>query len=281
MKTEIIFPTIERWHCVDLVLENMRLAEKPEDIQVLCVLAGSDDYYNYVKNRLEKIFKKVRIIRNPDGFIEHSKLRKEIYENQYISNVKINDQKLLNIFKTYQLAMDNIEDADLYWFIEDDTLFPLDVFKKYTDAMDIFNCDIVSGQSYYWHTLDKQKRNFWKTVERPLFGQGDTSGEKIVVLEDLGMQEEGAVKLGATGLGNVLAKKETVKSWHPMEMHKIQNGADIAFFYNAELKGFPAYGIWSIYLPHITVYSNKDIEIRGRIDESIIPLVNKFYGERR
>ena len=275
MKLEILFPTIERWHCVDLVLENMRLAEKPENTQILCVLSGSDKYAKYVEKKLKEIFKKVRMVRNKDTFIEHDQLRKKQYENIWCPDPKISFEKLLKVTHTYQLIKENVDkSADYYWFIEDDTLFPLNTFYNYLDMMRVLQADIVSGQSYYWHTLDKQKRNFWQI-------ENISNKKEPIKLKEMGFCDEGVVRLGATGLGNVLCKSEAVKTWSPKTFLYLQSGADISFFYNAEKRGLKAYGVWNIYLPHITKYQNNDIEIRGRIDKSIIPLVNKFYDTRR
>jgi hypothetical protein len=275
MKTEILFPTIERWHCIDLVLENMRLAEKPDDIQVLAVVSGSEKYRKYVEGRLKSIFNKVRIVKNYDTPIEHSELRKIHYENFYDPDPKISVKKLLKVFHTYSLIKKNIDKtADYYWFIEDDTLFPLDVYKRYMAIMDGLRADIVSGQSYYWHTLDRQKRNFWKI-------SNSDDKNKPIKLDEMGICDEGIIKLGATGLGNVLCKKEAVTTWNPESYLYLRSGADISFFYNAQNRDLKAYGIWEVFLPHITKYQNGDIEIRGRIDKSIIQLVNKFYDARR
>ena len=275
MKTEIIFPTIERWHCIDLVLENIRQAEKPDDIQVLIIASGSEKYKKYVEKKFKEIFKKVRVVRNKETGIEHDKLRKIQYENLWEPDLKISVEKMHKVYRTYQLAKDNIDKtADYFWFIEDDTLFPLRTYSHYRNLMDILQADIISGQSYYWHTLDKIKRNFWKLL---------ISKDNEVALKEFDgfISDEGIVRLGATGLGNVLATNRAVKTWQPMSLINLKSGADISFFLNAQVRGFPAYGIYNIYLPHITKYQNGDIEIRGRIDKSIIPLVNKFYDARR
>jgi len=279
-KVEILFPTIERWHCIDLILKNMELANKPKNTQILCVCAGSDKYKNYVKRNLEKIFKKVNFIENPDEGIEHDKLRSVSKGEKDWTN-EINIKKIENVYKTYSLAKENIDkDVDYYWFIEDDTLFPLDIFNRYFNLLKGLKADIITGVSYYWHEFGVSPRNFWNLEVTKVFGEDDNSSEFTFNITPMNKQDEGVVKLGASGLGNVLAKKEVILEWQPQEHTNIGSGADISFFYNAYLKGFIAYGVWDIYLPHITKYENGDIAILGRIDKSLIPLLknNKSYG---
>jgi hypothetical protein len=178
------------------------------------------------------------------------------------------------VYDTYsRLVQAANRDADLFWFIEDDTLFPLDVFKRYSELMGALRADIVTGVSYYWHTLERHSRNFWALEVKK-----GADGAKELQLDPIGPQAHGAVLLGATGLGNVLAKREPVLSWSPESYVNIGSGADISFFYNAMRKGFRAYGVWDIFLPHITKHQNGDVELRGRLDASLLPLLGMAHG---
>jgi len=275
LKVEIILPAIERWHCVDLLLENLRLAVKPPDVRVLCVLSSSDAYYDKLKDGLGSIFSPdcVRIIRNPAGFIEHDQLRIKHYETNLVSDGEdIRLTKLKAVYDTYSLVLRNVDrNADMYWFIEDDTLFQLDIYSKYRDYMKVLDADIVTGVSYYLHTESNHSRNFWNITM-----QKQDNGDKEMKLTTIPCEHGGVVKLGATGLGNVLAKRETVLTWAPETYSDIGSGADISFFFNAMKKDYKAYGIWNIYLPHITKHTGGDIEIRGRIDKSLIPILSPF-----
>ena len=165
---------------------------------------------------------------------------------------------------------------DYYWVIEDDTLFPFDTLERYMKLIDVFKADIISGVSYYWHSNYEYKRNFWNIIEKEhLIGNKESDGK--ISIETITEQDSGIIKIGATGLGNVLAKAETVWGWKPAEQlsMNICNGADIGFFYHAKKCGYKAFGVWDIYLPHITKYSNGDIQIYGRIDTSLQNLINK------
>ena len=258
-----------------MVLENLKLAEKPEGISVLCVCAGPAEYQNGLADKLGKIFSKVEMVDNKDGWIDHDKIRKNIHEFQ------VQVDKMYKVYGAYDLAMQHLDPtADYYWFIEDDTLFPLDTYSRYMKTMKEYDADVVSGQSYYWHTMGQIKRNFWGLKEDKIFPEIDMAEDKTVIIQDIYPErDEGVVKLGATGLGNVLAKGEVARGWKPMDWMHIQNGADIAFFYYCEKKGYKCFGDYGVFLPHITIYPGGDIEIRGRIDKSIIPLVNKEYGK--
>lgn len=265
MKVQIILPMIERWHCIDLMLANLRLANRPQDCSVLCVLTSGDEYFNYIKPKLEEIFENVQFVRKEGVGVEHSELRTRYYESNVPHDGEdIRMTKLKAVYDTYQKVVENIDrSVDYYWFIEDDTLFQIDIFDRYMQYMETLDADIVSGVSYYWHTESNHCRNFWSIKPK-----GDT-----IELTPIPHQNHGVVYLGATGLGNVLAKKKAVTTWSPETYAEIGSGADISFFYNAMRKGLMAYGIWDIFLPHITKHTNGDIEIRGRIDRSLRELI--------
>ena len=260
---EIIFVTIPRWHCIDLVLKNLELASKPEDTQILAIISGDDKYAWYVEERLNKIFKKVRIYRTPDNPVEHDAIR---------LNHDVNQKKIENIYKAYRYALSNIDhSADYYWIIEDDTLFPLDTCNRYLGLMEGLNADIISGISYYWH--EEMQRNFWNLEMTRLFGEGDTSTEYSSKITPMQVQKNGVVRLGATGLGNVLVRRKAFEGWECQ--YNAGQGADIDYFIYAYKNNFVAYGVWDIFLPHITKYENGDINILGRLDKSLIPIINR------
>lgn len=265
---EIIFPTIPRWHCIDLMLKNIQAAHKPDDIQVLAVVSGDDEYAQYVEDGFKKIFDRVRIVRNDDVYIEHDKLRERQYESQQ-PDLDVSVKKLLKVYQTYTLAVQNADKkADYYWIMEDDTLFPLDTYDRYMQVMDFMGGDIVTGISYYWHTGDTGKRNFWKVHWKKT---DKTYDVKLTNMEDC---DDGIVKLGASGLGNVICKREALLTWTPKTFLSIKSGADISFFINALERNYPAYGLCNLSLPHITRHQKGAIEIKGKIEESLIPLIN-------
>lgn len=272
MKVQIILPIIERWYCVDLLLSNLKEAVKPKDCSVLSICTSGDAFYEHLKNGLDSIFgkKNVEIIRKQGSFVEHSQLRKNYYEASIpVSGEDIRLTKLRAVFSTYDIAVEAVDrTVDYFWFIEDDTLFQLDIFDRYVDYMNVLRADIVTGVSYYWHTDKNHSRNFWDLkVER------NKEGFNQIELRPINCEDSGVIRLGATGLGNVLATREAVLSWKPESYVDMGSGADISFFYNAMVKGFRAFGIWDIYLPHITNHQGGDIEIRGRIDKSLLHLL--------
>jgi len=263
---EILIPTIPRYHCIDLFLENLRLADKPKDTQILVCISGNDEKYtHYVQREIIKIFGKnrSRFIKYEEGGIEHDQVRgKESGEK--------NQKKILNIYNVYNLLhLSADKRADYYWIMEYDTLFPLDTYQRYFDILTGLNGDIVTGCSYYWHIY--KKRNFWNLNKTRVFPEGDNCDDCSWSVSDMEPKEQGVVKLGATGLGNILVKSNCFKTWYPLA--KIREGADISFFIHAAEQGYTAYGIWGLYLPHITKYENGDIEILGRINKSLINII--------
>ena len=265
---EILMPCIERWHCIDLVLKNIRLATKPKDTQILAVVSASDKYTDYLEKELKKIFNKVRVVRNEVRGIDHDQLRKG-WKTDKNWHTNINKQKMLNIQRTYQLMVENLDrTADYYWFIEDDTLFPLNTYGYYIKQIKELKADVISGVSYYWHEFQLSPRNFW------ILKNEIKEGRNLPEIEPMPIQESGIVKLGATGLGNVLAKAKVVKGWKPQYDIELGTGADIAFFHHCMVKEYNAYGIWDWYLPHITKYENGDFQILGRLKKGMEKLWN-------
>ena len=52
MKIQMIFLTIPRWHCIDLVLKNIELAAKTGvELSLVLVVSGGDTYFKYVTQR--------------------------------------------------------------------------------------------------------------------------------------------------------------------------------------------------------------------------------------
>lgn len=271
-KVQILFPVIERWHCVDLMLRNLEKAQKPKNVSIVSVVSCSDPFFERLKSGLNDIFgeQSTKIIRKDDKWIDHDQLRSLYYETDLKpDNQDVRIEKLKAVYSTYTLLINNIDrESDLFWFIEDDTLFQLDIYNRYLDFMKILNADIITGVSYYWHTESNHSRNFWNVSV-----QNGDGNERRLTLAPIPAQRSGVVELGASGLGNVLAKRDTVLTWVPESYIDIGSGADISFFYSAMKHHFKAYGIWNIFLPHITKHTNGDIEIRGRIDKSLSPLV--------
>ena len=214
MKIQMIFLTIPRWHCIDLVLKNIELAAKTGvELSLVLVVSGGDTYFNYVTQRFKdmNLFNNIKIVKMDNVPVEHDKIRDNGFSCQE------NKNKIENIFKAYQVAIDNIDfDVDYYWVIEDDTLFPFDTLERYMKLIDVFKADIISGVSYYWHSNHEYKRNFWNIIEKEhLIGNKESDGK--ISIETITEQDSGIIKIGATGLGNVLAKAETVWGWKPAE----------------------------------------------------------------
>jgi len=281
MKVQFLFLTIERWHCIDMVLENIRLAEKPEGMNCLCVATGSDKYVDHVSKKLGEMFKEVKIVRNNDTFIEHSQIRYSA-ENPLVNleAKKAEDAKYKKVFDAYALMHENLDrTADYYWLVEDDTMFPLNTFRRYMCLLEGLNADVVSGISYYWHQHSPRPRNFWNIDElNDEIGKKESNNGTRMRLLPMEDKESGVVRLGATGFGNMLAKAKPFLEWTPKELENQGRGtygADIEFFYNCMLKGYKCFGAWDIYLPHITKFENGDIAILGRIDRSLIQIINK------
>jgi hypothetical protein len=253
-----------------MVLKNIELAEKPDDIQAVAVVSSSDEYFDYVKPRLEGLFKKIKIIRNPDEGLDHGQLR--AYQKRY-STYGLGKEKLRKIEKTYDIVLENLDrSADYYWFIEDDNLFPLDTLKRHQDTIEFMKADISAGVSYFWSKHSPNGTNFWTIIRTKA---KDNSGQEYetVKVEKKDEKESGIERLGAAGLCNILASKRSVLSWTPARLERIGSGADISFFLNAEDRGYPAYGNWGITLPHITIYPDGNIAILGKIDPSISPII--------
>jgi len=272
-KTEIVFITCERWHCIDMLIDNIRQASKPRNYQVLAVVQGSRQYMKYVRDKFEEFAPSVRAIKIPGKPVDHSILKDKMKKVR-TWKVPEQDQKKQNVETAFRMAVENSDDGmDLYWIIEDDTLFPLDTFKRYRKIMEAMKGDAVSGVSYSWHNERPEVRNFWEFV--PVLDKKSDENVSIPVftLKSMPYQESGVSRLGSTGTGNVLAKNKPWTTWEPKWMRSISSGADISFWLNSYLRGYPAYGIWDVRLPHITTYPDGDIAIIGRLDKSLHHLV--------
>jgi len=68
LKIQILFPTIDRWDRIDLMLRNFEIAEFPSDTKILALVTSDNKYYNYLKKGLYKIFgkEKTELVRMKD-----------------------------------------------------------------------------------------------------------------------------------------------------------------------------------------------------------------------
>lgn len=271
---EVLLPMIERRHCNNLVLRNIEKAEKPKDCQALAVVSASEEYTKFIQKRLEQIFSKVRVINSNCNWIEHDEIRPELDNGVNWSNSGKNQDKMAKVCNTYKLLKENADrNADYYWNIEDDNLFPLDTFPRYMNLMQGLKADIITGVSYSWYEA-KLATNFWTIKLKNVFGENDSSKEKMYSADYFPYLDSGIVRLGACGLVNVLMKKEALLSWTPTKMLGLGSAADVSFFINAQEKGLKAFGVWDISFPHITVINDEYYQIMGKIDESIMELIN-------
>jgi len=270
--TELIFPTIERWHSIDYVLKNIELSEKPKDLQALVVFSGCSKKY---QDKVRKFFENLcpsRFIVNDAQTIDHYDLR----EKMAIGDMELNKIKTNLIFDTYQIIRDNCDKSvDYYWIIEDDNLFPLNAYTRYQSILEMFGADIAAGISYYWHKDSNYHHNIFKIVKKnqPNIGKDDSVDEwpYIETLEE--HRESGIVPVDGTGFCNVLIKKDAWLSFQPQELKTTKTGVDLAFFTYAKEHGFKAFADWSMSLPHITKHKNGEIEIIGRLKPDMLEIL--------
>lgn len=276
-KVQIIFPTIVRWHCVDLVIENIKLAVKPRNVSMLIVCPNDEEYIDHLKKKLKEIGIKYEIVINPEEGIEHDIIRPEITSEEF-SRTQIsysNIRKTDNIFRTYKLAIEHCDKtADYYWIIEDDNLFPLDSYTRLKDAMRKKRASISSGLSWHWHS-NEEIHNFWQlTLKNSIpFLEAETK----MSIELIPKREKGIDRIGATGFCNMLTEGELFRNWKPI---KTQNnwgsGADICYCAWAYINGKTIAGIWDLELPHITKYDDGKIRVIGKIDQTLFPLFGGY-----
>jgi len=176
------------------------------------------------------------------------------------------------------------KDVDYYWIIEDDTLFPPDTFYRYLQFMKALKADVVSGLSYSYGINFYNWRNLWKIKFKKTFGENDSADEKTVDIKRIKPKNE-VIRLGATGLGNVLLKKKVIKGWRPTLPSDKGLGSDIDFFCYCKQRGYKAYAIKSINLPHFHKLKNGDIRLLGTIDkqlwQQIIKPLKYNYGKEK
>jgi len=227
---------------------------------------------------LKKIFKKYRIVRNPDFGIDHSEIRTTFEQGQTWTQSPINQKKIDKVSRAYQLVRKSVdEDVDYYWIIEDDNIFPLNTYDRYWGFMTAVDCDVVCGMSYSWNIPNTlpMPHNFWNIATKRVFPDNDSCNDVTYVVTMVPYQTKGIYLMGASGLVNVFMKKKCMMAWLPHSIPHIGSAADCSFWINAKKNEFVGYGLWEVRLPHITKYANDDIQIVGRIDKSLIPLVTK------
>ncbi|MEM5854660.1 MAG: hypothetical protein QXG39_08620 [Candidatus Aenigmatarchaeota archaeon] len=267
MKIQLCLITIGRKHSLSLVLRCIKKCEKIGEIEYFAFNAGAK---KEIKEWLEKEgFKVIDVEQEP---IEHNQiwetLSGETRDLERIKNFRedLNRKKIKNIFETYKIVKANIlDDADFVWIIEDDQPFPpdalpkmIEVFKKYPNAW------VVAGVSYYWHQPTQRAfRNFWEL--KPIF-------QEKMRLEPIPYQGQTIDKIGATGTGCVLVKKEAIKSWE-IEKYEPQIGPDIDFFRHVAAQNKDAYGRWDLVIPHMTIYEDGSVELVGRIQKNLYPII--------
>ena len=276
-KIQILMPCIERWYCVDLMLRNFKLMEKPDGFHFsfLAAITNGGKYGDYLTKGLKKIFHQVEsfeIINN--NVLQHDDIRKGKI------NPQLSRKKALDVYHAYDELMKRLDPtADYYLIVEDDTLFPLNSIPRYLSLMEPLNASVLSGISFTWEPVSNHGNymNFWEFGgRRDEIGGKEQTGElprNLIEIINMPYQKAGIAKLGAAGLGNVFIKGEVLRGWKPMDYIKLLGGADHAFFYYCEQNNYNAYGLWDHYLPHITKHENGDIEILGRIDNSLIKML--------
>lgn len=271
MKIQLCLVTIGRKHSLPLVLRCIKKCEKIGEIEYFAFNAGAK---KEIREWLEKEgFKVIDIEQEP---IDHHQLHevKEGETREHAKEIKLHQdlvkKKDQNVIETYKVIQKNIlPDADYVWFIEDDQPFPpdtlpkyLEVFEKYPDAW------VVAVVSYnYWHTVRRVWRNFWniKIIEM--------DSKKLARMEEMEYKGQPIEKIGATGTGNLLVKREAVVDWAIGTHCENLGGVDIDFFSDLAKKGRSVYGRWDVISPHMTIYEDGSVELVGRIQKNLYPII--------
>lgn len=267
MKIQLCLVTIGRKHSLPLVLRCIKKCEKIGEIEYFAFNAGAK---KEIREWLEKEdFKVIDIEQEP---IEHNQiwetLSGETRDLERVINFRedLQRKKIKNIFEVYRVLKENIlDDVDFVWIIEDDQLFPPDALIKMMEVFEKYqNAWVATGVSYHWHEPTQRTfRNFWEL--KPVF-------EGKIRLEPMPYKGEKIEKIGATGTGCILARKEAIKSWE-VEKYEPQIGADIDFFRFVAAQKKDAYGRWDLIIPHITIYEDGSVEIFGRISPNLYPII--------
>lgn len=268
MKIQLCLITIGRQHSLPLVLKCIKKCEKIGEIEYFAFNAGAK---KEIREWLEK--EKFKVIDVEQETVEHNQLWETLpEETRDLEGVKnsykedLYRKKIKNIFETYKAVKANIlDDADFVWIVEDDQPFPpdalpkmIEVFKEYSNAW------AVAGISYYWHQPTQRAfRNFWEL--KPIF-------QEKMRLEPMTYRGQKIDKIGATGTGCVLVKKEAISSWE-IEKYEPQMGVDIDFFRHIEARGKDAYGRWDLIVPHMIIYEDGSVEIFGRISQNLYSII--------
>lgn len=275
MKVEVLLPTIERWHCIDLVLNCLGAAEKPDDYQILAVVQAGDKFKQHVEQRLKEINPRTRVIQRTEEGFDHDALKKGYNETGNWVSSQAQNNKIREVHLTYAALQKHADPtADYYWIMEDDTLFPLDFYIRALAAMKALRSDAVAGVSYRWRTRPPENTNFCRINREWVSGDKNNLPIEKVSFPRFPVQPSGVVKLGMTGLSGLVCKKECVQTWRPQHIPEFNSGADVSFSLNMEKNGFKFHGCWDLTLPHI-IKSKTDngFEILGKIDESLIPVL--------
>lgn len=265
MKVEIIFSSIRRPDALSAMLRCFKACKKPKDVQILAVIQAGKDYKDKVERELRKIFKKTRVIHLDEEGIDHTKLRKSSSGDTWKED-KLQIEKLRRMYRTYQDVVKYADkDADYYWMVQDDQPFPPNTYPHYRKMMKDAKADIVSGVSFSWRIQRGVNHNFWEIKSK---GSGYEFPAKKVP-----KGTSSIVRIGATGLGNLLCKKKCVQNWKPAYDPKLNWGNDVNFFVNAQKKGYVTYGDWGHPIPHITNMPDGSVQVLGRIKKSLVPLI--------
>lgn len=267
MKIQLCLVTIGRKHSLPLVLKCIKNCEKIGEIEYFAFNAGAK---KEIREWLEKEgFKVIDVEQEP---IEHNQLWEtfpdETRDLERAINFRedLSNKKKKNIFETYRVIKANIlDDTDFVWIIEDDQLIPPDTLPKMIEVFRQYpNAWVVAAVSYHWHEPTKRAfRNFWEL--KPIF-------EEKMRLEPMPYKGQKIEKIGATGTGCILVKKEAIKNWE-IEKYEPQIGVDIDFFKYVAVQNKDAYGRWDLISPHMTIYEDGSVEIFGRISQNLYPII--------
>ena len=270
-KVEIIYPTIERPEVLSVMLKCLKACEKPKDIRILAIVQASKGYKDRVEDGLRKIFENVRVVHLDEQGIDHIELGKAFKGNEegWKENQK-QIEKLEKLYRTYQNAVDNASrDVDYFWLMQDDQPFPPDTYPHFRKMIADTGGDIAAGVSFSWRNEEGMNHNFWEIEE------GQTPDEENLAFPRirLPIQEKGIIRIGATGLSNLLCKKDCFLNWKPVYDPKKNWGGDVSFFVNAWKQGYKAFGDWGHPIPHMTKNEEGEIRVLGRIKKNLVPIM--------
>ena len=267
-KIQMILITIPRYHSIGMVIENIKRAEKPQNMELLVIASGDDKYIEYLEGQLKGL--DYKLIRNKDKSVDHDRIRREMD-----SDPRVNDDKRYYAFRAYELAQKHCNpDADYYWFAEDDNLFPLDTYPRYMKALKNQNAEMVSGLSWHWFDNHFEGHNFWRLTLTQTFPPAFPAKEVSMRVEQLPQKDWGTEPIGAVGTCNMICKGDIFRGYDVMKGWATYNtGVDLALCIYAYEQNKKLLGIWDLELPHISKLEDGGIKIYGKIDKSLIPLL--------